>query len=292
MYKTTARTRLGLTFALLSAFALPAGAGLIIPSVEWGSGVGEVAANVYNYTGSTTCDLSSSISTCTKSIASNTPPNFLNSPNGTSSGTISASVDAAGAHLYASAGASGQGDTTVTGYAQIYDTVYNHTASAAQYQLTFHLDATLFTRSSAVDLLQLSLNNSTLFQDQLNYGGAGTYDFIDRDFTTQIFTVAANSYQNWSLVLSTTVAVDSAAGVQYLAGLPAGSVDAGNTLSLTAISIFDAQGNPLTSSGLTSYAGFDYSMSSSSATPEPATAALFAAGTLLLALRRGKMRRN
>jgi hypothetical protein len=60
-------------------------------------------------------------------------------------------------------------------------------------------------------------------------------------------------------------------------------MDAGNTLSFTGISVFDAQGNPVTDSGLTSYAGFDYTHSSTSEAPEPASLALFA-GTVLLAL--------
>jgi hypothetical protein len=282
--KTSAIHQILVKFALLSAIVLPASASIIIPPNEWGSGIGHVSADVYNYHGPTDCYLSPSVSTCTEDIASNLPPGFLNSPNGTSSGTVSASVDANGAHVYVAGGASGLGFTTVTGSAGISDTVYNPTATAAQFQLTFHLDGSLFTRSSAVDLLQLDFNQGTLFQRQLNYGGAGTYDFINQNFTTSVQTVAANSYLNWSIVLSTTVAVQSDPNAQYVAGFPFGAVDAGNTLSLTGISVMDAQGNPLTSSGLTSYSGLDYSTSSSSATPEPASAELFGGACILLVL--------
>jgi hypothetical protein len=283
--------RIALKFAIFSACALPVYAGYLIPSIEWGSGTGQVSNNVNNYSGPTSCSLSPSASTCTESIASNQPPNFLHNPDGSSSGTISASVDGSGAHLYAEAGVSGQADTTVAGYASFYDTVYNPTASAKQFQLTFHLDATLFTRSSTVDQLQLDFSGGNLFQTQLNYGGAGTYSFIDQDFTTAIQTVAANSSRNWQVILSTTVVTDSQGGTQYLAGLPTGYVDAGNTLSFTAISVFDAQGNPVSSSGLTSYAGFDYSTSSTSATPEPASAGLLAIAAVALMMAGGKLRK-
>jgi hypothetical protein len=289
MYKTRVVRQIGMKFALLLSFALPGYAGIIIPPIEWGSGIGDVFANVYNYNGTTNCDLGPSVSTCAKSIASNLPPGFMNSPNGTASGTVSASTDANGTHLYASAGASGLGWTTVTGSAQIYDTVYNPTASAAQFQLTFHLDGSLFTRSSAIAQLNVAFNNMTLFQGMLNYGGAGTYDFINQNFTTAVQTVAANSYENWNLVLSTTVAASSDPSNVAIGGLPFAAMDASNTLSLSAITITDAQGNPLTASGLTSYAGLDYSSSNSSAAPEPASAGLFGGTCILLVL--GRYRR-
>jgi hypothetical protein len=289
MYNATAVNQLGLKFALLAAFALPASAGFIIPPSEWGSGGGTVSLNVNNYHGNTTCSLSASVSTCTQSIASNLPPNFLNSPNGTASGTLSASVDGNGAHLYAEAGVSGQADSSVNGYASFYDTVYNPTATAKKVQFTFHLDAELYTLSSTVEFLQVDFNQGTLFQQQQGYGGAGTYSFINQELTTPVLTVAANSYANWNIVLSTTVVTDSSAGSQYLAGYPTGFVDAGNTLSFTGISVSDAQENPLTASGLTSYAGFDYTASStsSSTAPEPATVwqATIAATLLFLAFR-------
>ena len=79
---------------------------------------------------------------------------------------------------------------------------------------------------------------------------------------------------NWSLSLSAKASSSSVAAVSYLAGPPMGFVDASHTLSLTAITILDMQGNSLTNSGLKSYAGFDYSQSNSAATPEPATAEL------------------
>jgi hypothetical protein len=273
-----------LKFALLSAFALPMYAGYIIPSVEWGSGSGTVVDEVNNYSGPFSCNVTASTAnTCTESIASNQPPNFLHQPDGTASGTVSASTDANGAHLYAEAGTSGTASAQVTGYAQIYDTIYNNTNTAAKVQLTFHLDGSLYTRSSAVAFLDLEFNNASLFQAQQNYGGAGTYDFFDQDVTTALITVAANSHFNWNLVLSTSVTASSDAAAQYLAGLPTGTTDAGNTLSFTGISVFDAQGNPVASSGLTSYAGFDYTHSSTSAAPEPASLELFA-GAVLLAL--------
>ncbi|MDQ1474335.1 MAG: hypothetical protein QOJ99_5815 [Bryobacterales bacterium] len=203
-------------------------------------GVGEVFADVYNYSGPTLCNLSPSVSTCTENIASNQPPGFLHSPDGTASGTVSASTDANGAHLYASAGASGFGTTDVTGSAAISDTVYNPTTIAAKFQITFHLDGSLFARSSTVDQLNLAFNQGTLLQRTLSYGGAGTYEFINQDFTTPVFTVGASSYQNWSIVLSTEVVASSDPSNAAMGGLRLGYVDPGNTLSLTGISIMDA----------------------------------------------------
>lgn len=276
--------RIVLKFALLSAFALPMYAGFIIPTIEWGSGSGTVFDEVNNYSGPFSCNVTASTAnTCTESIASNQPPNFLHQPDGTASGTVSASTDASGVHLYAEAGTSGTADATVTGYAQIYDTVYNHTNTAETFQLTFHLDGSVYARSSATALLDLKFNNTSLLHMEQDNGGAGTYDFVDHDYTTALITVAANSLVNWNLVLSTTVVASSDATLQYLGGLPTATMDAGNTLSFTGISVFDAQGNPVTNSGLTSYAGFDYSHSSTSETPEPASLELFA-GAVLLAL--------
>lgn len=278
--------------ALLSALTLPAFAGFIIPSAEWGAGGGNVYDNIYNYHGPFTCTLNSSANTCTQSIASNLPPDFLHNPNGTASGTVSASTDSKGAHLYIESGVSGQANTDVTGYASLYDTVYNNTGTAKKLQFTFHVDASLYSLSTSSDFLSLDFNNQNLFQAQLANGGAGTYDIVNQDFLSPILTVGANSYVNWSLVLSGEVVVSSIAGATYLAGYPTGTVDAGNTLSFTGISVYDALGNPISNSGLTSYAGFDYSTSStsnSSATaPEPATVALAASALLFLGFKWGR----
>ena len=282
--------------ALLPLFTLPAFAGFIIPQSEWGTGQGTVYDNIYNYSGPFTCSLTPSLSTCTESIASNQPPGFLNSPNGTASGTVSASTDAKGIHLYAEAGVSGQANNDITGSASIYDTVYNNTSTAKQVQYTFHLDALMYSLSTVNDFLGLTFNQGNLYQKQLTVGGAGTYYSVNQDFTTPVLTVAANSYVNWSLVLSTEIVASSIAGAQYPAGLPTGYIDASNTLSFTGISVFDAQGNPTANSGLTSWAGFDYSTSSTSAAaaPEPATFGLMGCAGLmvvLVATRRRKVAR-
>lgn len=287
MRNTTALNHGALNLALFFTFAVPAFAGFIIPSAEWGPGLGSVNLTVYNYSGPSGCALTASASTCSLTIASNQPPDFLNSPNGAATGTVSASTDSLGAHLYTETGVSGYSSTTVTGKASFSDTVYNPTGSAAKVQFTFHLDATLFTRSSAGDFLQLDFNQGTLFQTQLGYGAAGTYSYVNQDITTPVLTVAANSLTNWSLVLSATLGADSSAGAQYLAGTPTGFVDAGNTLSFTGISVTDAAGNPLDTSGLTSYAGFDYTHSATSSVspvPEPATMSLAAGACVLFAL--------
>jgi hypothetical protein len=280
---------------LLPVFTLPALAGFILPSAEWGAGQGTVYDNIYNYHGPFMCSLTPSSNTCNENISSNLPPGTLNSPDGTANGTVSASTDAKGIHLYAESGVSGQANNDITGSASIYDTVYNNTGTAKQVQFTFHLDASLYSLSSVVDLLNLTFNNGSLFQAQLGPGGAGTDDFINQDFTTPVLTVAANNYINWSLVLSTEVTASSIAGAQYLAGPPTGYTDASNTLSFTGISVFDAQGNPTSNSGLTSYAGFDYSTSSTSAStaPEPATMGMcVSAGLGLLLVGRKRRRRG
>jgi hypothetical protein len=278
---------------LLPLFTLPAFAGFVIPSAEWGTGLGTVYDNIFNYSGPFMCSLTPSVNTCTKSISSNVsgPPSNI----GSASGTISAYTDVKGAHLYAEAGVSGQANNDITGQAYFGDTVYNNTGTAKQVQFTFHLDASLYSLSSVVDLLNLTFNNGSLFQAQLGPGGAGTYDFINQDFTTPVLTVAANSLVNWSLVLSTEVVASSSSSATYLAGLPTGYTDAGNTLSFTGISVFDAQGNPTGNSGLTSYAGFDYSSSSTSVStaPEPATMGLcMSAGFGLLLIGRKRRRRG
>jgi hypothetical protein len=295
MFKTSAIGGIVLKCAFFSALALPACASIVIPSSEWGGQTGQVFANVPNFYGNPICNLSSSISTCSESIASNLPPQFPNYNVGTASGSVTASLDANGAHLTALASSSGEGSTTTTGTAYFYDTETNNTAAPEQFQITFHLDATLFTRSSAVAQLQLDFRTGyngdyNFFQKQLNYGGSGTYDFINQDYTTPLQTIAPNSSLYWSIVLNGTAVESSVAGAQYLGGLPYAFIDAGNTLSMTSFSVFDAQGNPLPTSALASTAGFDYNNVTTA--PEPASAALFAGPAILLALCARKRRKR
>lgn len=49
MSKKSLTRSIGFKLALLPLFALPLSAGIMLPSAEWGAGVGTVLATVYNY---------------------------------------------------------------------------------------------------------------------------------------------------------------------------------------------------------------------------------------------------
>jgi hypothetical protein len=82
--------------------------------------------------------------------------------------------------------------------------------------------------------------------------------------------------------LDGNVLAEALPNVQYLGGYAQTFLDAGNTLSMTRFSLFDASGNPLPQSALASGSGYDYT--SNTDAPEPASAFLFACAGMLLAL--------
>ena len=143
-------------FALLLALALPLFANMAIPSSEWGSGTGQVDANVPNYTGPFLCNVSALASVCTVSIGSNDTPQFPDFNVGTASGTVSSSVDANGGHLTLSTSGSGESDTTVTGSVQFGNTITNNTSSP----FAATRSRSIWTRSST-HKAALSLNSNT-----------------------------------------------------------------------------------------------------------------------------------
>ncbi len=172
--------------------------GGFIPTVQWGSGDGYASVDVPNYNGPSICytGYTAGNPNCAISIASNQPINPLTPGTGTSYGSLSAFVDAKGAHVTESASGSGNSGEEVKADAASGDTEVNNSSVAEQFQITFHLDAELYSLSSAVDQLSLTFYNvyagNTIFSAAQNQGGAGTYDFIDQDITTPMITVAAH----------------------------------------------------------------------------------------------------
>ena len=283
--------QIGVRIALLAALALPMYAGFAVPSSEWGPGTGEVDTDVPNYSGPSTCYVGYGTypGTCTESIASNFPVQNFVAANGvgTSYGTLSASTDVNGVHLFESASGSGNSEENVSGDSGFFDTAVNNTSNPVQLQVTVHLDGQLYSLSDAYGSLQINYffgyAQNTLFTANQGAGGAGTYDTIDQTFNLPLYTIAAHSSVTWDVELSATLGVYSSAGTTYLAGLPQGSVDASNTLSLTQVLAYDMSGNLLPSSTLTSADGFTNSVATA---PEPSTTALFTGALIAMFLAR------
>lgn len=273
--------------ALLAMFALPAHSALVIPPNQWGGGVGQVFADVPNYHGPAFCLLSVSVTSCSENVASNLTPGPVGDQNiGTATSMGSASVDANGAHMVLTASSSGEGNVDSKASIGFGDTLTNTTGVTEYYQLSFHLDASFFARSSASETFDLDFSplygDVNLASESQITGGSGTYNFINQDFTTPLEAIPANSYTFWQIGLTGEVLESSAAGLQYLAGLPSTYIDAGNTLSVVSYSVMDAGGNPLSASAFTSYAGFD--INSVQSVPEPATGALLAGAALIFGI--------
>lgn len=281
--------RLSLLALMLSVPAVPMYAGLVVPQSQWGNTQGGISMLIQNYTGPSDFSIGTSgPSTVTATIASNHAPNSLTPYNGQTTGTVTSYVDQNGAHVYAEGSATGEASVSITAHSGFSDTLYNNNNYAVQFQLGFHLDATLYTMSSARDTIGLNFYQNGYFlenfvSDQI-LNGAGTYDIINQNFVTQTYTIAPNSSFIWGIDLAAFVGVSSRGDRTYLAGVPYGYLDALNTLSLSSMQAFDTDGNQLSNSVLTSGSGFQYS---ATAAPEPATWIFSGSAlTALLLLRR------
>ncbi len=287
MPSTAQFKQIALKFAVTFTLALPAFGGVVIPPSQWGPGSGNIQESITNYSGPSSCYLQANGngSTCGLSIGSNVPPqNFIPANGvGTAAATLSAWTDANGSHIVTSASGSGNSEEDVTAYADFFDTAVNTTSNAIQFQVSFHLDAQLYALSDAYVSLKvldvLGFNQTSIFSQSINGGGAGTYNTINQTITTPLFTIAPNGSQAWGIILQANMSVWSGLNIIYPSGLPQASIDAGHTLSMSSISAFDMAGNALPSSALSSANGY----TNGAATPEPATFALFG-GTLLILL--------
>jgi hypothetical protein len=287
---------------LLCVLGVPAYGGLIVPPSQWGSGnaTGHAYVQVPNYIApipnshTTNCFLTASVSTCSLGINSNVPPDgnpYHDQNSGTSDAYVHATVDGAGAHLKLTADGSGESSASVDGYVGFGDYVTNTTGSTAEFQLGLHLDAFVYGLEAQYVTFSAGFSepNGGLFlgQASLYNTGAGAQYSVSQDFLTELVSVAPNSTVYWSVSMSGTLAVASTPNTQYLAGLPYGYVDAGNTLSVTSFAAFDPGGNPIPVSTFSSADGFDYSTSATT-TPEPGTMSMFCItlGCLALAARK------
>ncbi len=253
--------------------AVPGQAGLAVPPGSWGNTQGGISILIQNFSGVSDWVITQGgPSTVIGSAASNNPPNSLTPYNGQGGGKVTSYVDQNGAHIYAEGSATGESSTAITAHSGFSDTLTNNNNFDVQFQLTFHLDATLYTNSSARDTLALNFYwNGFIADSYLNdqiLNGAGTLDVINQDFISQTYTIAPNSTFTWGIEMAAFVGVSSKANRTYLAGLPFGYLDALNTLTVTNLQTYDALGAGISNNALSSGSGFQYS---GAATPEPAT---------------------
>jgi hypothetical protein len=298
MFTLPATRRIGYKLVLLCVLGVPAYGGLIVPASQWGSAnaTGHAYVQVPNYIApipnshTTNCFLTATVSACNLSIGTNVQPDgnpYHDQNSGTSSASVHALVDGAGAHLKLTADGTGESSASVDGSVFFGDTVTNTTTAAAQFQLGIHLDAVVYGLEAEYVTFSAGFGepNGGLYLGQASFynTGAGAQYSVDQNFLTEFVSVAPNSSVYWSVIMSGTLAVASSPNVQYLVGTPYGYVNAGNTLSLTSFSAFDPGGNPLPASTFSSANGFDYSTSATT-TPEPGSMGMLCVGLVFLRL--------
>jgi hypothetical protein len=292
MFTLPATKKIRYKLVLLCVLGVPAYGGLIVPGSQWGSGnaTGHAYVQAPNYIApipnshTTNCFLNATVSTCNLGIASNVAPDgnpYHDQNTGTSDAYVHAVVDGAGAHLKLTADGTGESSASVDGSVFFGDYVTNTTASTAQYQLGLHLDAFVYGLEAGYVTFGAGFSepNGGFYLGQASFynTGAGAQYSVSQDFLTELVSVAPNSTSYWSVSMSGTLAVASSPNVQYLVGTPYGYVNAGNTLSITSFSAFDAGGNPIPVSTFSSADGFDYSASTSAA-PEPGSMGMLCIG--------------
>jgi hypothetical protein len=284
MLQTNTLIKLAVQIALLSAATAAAQASIFVPAGTQTTETGSVQLSISNYNNPNPminpnplyCALSAIQTSCDISLASNQPPPsnpYLDQGIGQGSGKLTSTVDSLGGHLYMAVSSAGTGGAQATGMVAFGDDLMNNSNSDLQFQYSFHVDASIFSRSSTSGYFQISYYNPVGGVEPLplsfGYGGAGTYTTVNQNFTSAKLTVPAHTTGSWSIAMSGAIGTYSSQNAIYLAGYPQGNIDAGNTLSLTSLSVFDAQGNPLAPSALTSQGGFDYTQTNS--VPEPAS---------------------
>jgi len=206
-------------------------------------------------------------------------------------GQVLSYTDSAGIHVLTYALTAGDAQTTASASDGFFDEVTNNSGITAQFDLTFHVDATLTSNFNGVSRLGIEvasanpacvaggycLSDNQSLQNWNYQEENDNSTSINQDFVTVPFVLGAGQ--------STVYVLDlSAFSFGYNGGEAA--TDAQNTLTITGFTGMDMDGNPLPASDFSSADGANYSSIDTSAAPEPAAFLLAGTGLIMVGLRR------
>ena len=210
MLQSLTLVRLTANLALLSATTATAQASIFVPAGACITETGSVQRSISNYINPYPkinpnplyCALSAIQNSCDLFLASNQPPPsnpYLDQGIGQGSGKLTSTVDSLGGHLYMAVSGAGTGGAQATGMVAFGDDLMNNSNSDLQFQYSFHVDASIFSRSSTAGYFQISYYNPVGGVEPLplsfGYGGAGTYTTVNQNFTSAKLTVRAHTTQ-------------------------------------------------------------------------------------------------
>jgi hypothetical protein len=286
---------LGLAIAAWAMTSISMGNTLVIPTNLVGQGAEQIVGNVgfpshyppQCYSGFGSPQIGP---TCTL-----TETGQAGQPNqGAMSGSATAYQDATGLHASVDLGASG----TETSYAEALsyytDTVTNNTFGNANIQFGFAVDANLTASGSgAFSYLEIQFLHGGAGSDFDEFGGPGAQPAlqswgysgnvsVNLNALTNAITLAPGASYTFSLTLDADVNTIQEPGQVAIDGPPTASVDAMHTLTLTAFSAEDGDGNALPASDFSSADGADYGSIDIANVPEPSTFGLCGACVVLL----------
>jgi hypothetical protein len=209
-------------------------------------------------------------------------------------GQVLSYTDSVGIHVLTNALTAGDAQTTASASDAFYDEITNTSGMTAQFDLTFHVDATVTSNINGYSSLGILVGSDNpvcvAYSDCLyEYSTLQNWNYVEendnstsvnQDFVTVPFVLGAGQSTVFVLKLS-------AYSLGYNGG--AAATNAQNTLTITGFTGSDMYGNPLPAADFLSADGANYSSIdtlAASATPEPGALLLAGAGLIMLNFRR------
>jgi hypothetical protein len=206
-------------------------------------------------------------------------------------GQVLSYTDSAGIHVLTNALTEGDAQTTASASDLFYDEITNNSGTTAQFDLTFHVDATVTSNANGYSSLgvEVASNYPSCFASSecpYDYTELQNWSYVEendnstsvnQNFLTVPFTLGAGQSTVYLLVLS-------AYSLGYNGGTAA--TNAQNTLTVTGFTAADMYGNALPASDFSSADGANYSSIDTSSTPEPTALLLTGTGLIMVGFRR------